>query len=307
MPTTNRPPISSTEKSIVFNGQGARSLIVAMPAEEEVVPLLEKIEVSRVQNFWRNVVCVRSPYMRELPAGLATSRGPSLTLVSAPQVLLALTGTDAKNHPHVVQELRRYSFKDLSSVLTKLTPRSLKEALSILSSTGQMRLSAFSLSELYQSYPQFDALVRALEHRAIDGPNRQFASLSLVAMRGSGWVVLSGHIYHAVAISSHPRLQANAPSWDFPPLVYAGPGLQALYNSLLPNNSTPESARIHNTKAMLAVLCTNLKRIEELTWNVAEQLLRESDAPEQSRKYAATTAPRTQAPVAMASPSLMRK
>jgi hypothetical protein len=34
---------------------------------------------------------------------------------------------------------------------------------------------------------------------------------------------------------------------------------------------------------MLAVLCTNLKRIEELTWNVAEQLLRESDAPEQSR------------------------
>ena len=71
--------------------------------------------------------------------------------------------------------------------------------------------------------------------------------------------------------------------WDDPPLAYAGSAVEALYHSLLLNDRMPSKQKVHQTKSLLAVLCTNVNDVRDLTWELAEQILRKSDAPGQSR------------------------
>src|ERR1700722_3801104 len=273
---------SDPGRRIVFNQNGQSSLILANPKKHEVRDLLMHLEETYIDRFWSDELCATSPSFTNVPRGVVADRTGNIFI--KPSLLIEILvpiESDRPNSDHLTT-LKGFSRRALIAAILRLKPPSVEEAVKCLTPFGRQRFYAFSLIGLQAKIRNFPLFVLELERYALrtKGFESRFASLALIALRGANWIVLSRQMDKKIAgfVRSH---KAERREWD-DPLSYGGSELASLIADLLPRGTTGQRLQLDQGKTRYAVLCTNLRRIQDLSWELASDLMKKSPTEGQS-------------------------
>ena len=280
------------KRRVVLNQDPEIPVLTQAPTRSELIHFLSEFERSYVDAFWTNLLCKPSPFVRGIPFGVAASNG-GLTLLPIGSVLAAAERLIGRKAVVGKKGATEFSMAELTASVMALKPSTISEANDCLQKSGQGRFLAFSLVDLAQRYSGFEELASEIVKRVINnGTTRTLAVNVLVAMRARQWLVLPTEVnrYAGLVIRA---ARAKDRAWA-DPLNFAGKSLNGVYRKLLETNQTLPAyqTKIAEAKARYAIFCTSIQSVEELTWPLANELLKKSanggqnfDTPTVIRKH----------------------
>lgn len=265
---------SSPSSKILINLDSSGPILLKNVSQAELMPVLQQLEQEWIDAFW-TTMRKTSPYDEALPFGLcATEMGH--TLIDPGLVISARSGHRDLNSREAMEEIRGLDRKDLISLISTLRPSTIADCHPLLTKNGKDRLKAFSLLKLAKRLDSFSEFAEALVHvGSASDPRKAFALTALVALRSRNWLVLPLSIPRSLG---HVQRGINATTtyWVGDPIFKLSGEARRLMTVLL-GSKTLGAVDRHNsciqTMATILILCSTLRRIEQLSLRLVERVL----------------------------------
>ena len=259
---------------VLLNLDSSGAIVLKDVSQAELMPVLQQLEQEWIDAFWMTM-CKNSPYDKALPFGLRATE-MSHALIDPGLVMSARSGHRDLNSREAMQEIRELDRKDLIDLINALRPSSIADCHPLLTRSGNDRLNAFSLLKLAKRSASFSEFAEALVHvGSASDPRKAFALTALVALRSRNWLVLPlsiprslGHVQRGI--------NATTTNWVDDP-IYKLSGEARRLMILLLGSKTLDTVDRHNnciqTMATTLILCSTLRRIEQLSLRLIERVL----------------------------------
>jgi hypothetical protein len=261
--------------SAVLNLDRNKSLIHLIPSPNELRSVLIRVETVYISKYW-DALIEQSPYNPQFPYALAGSSAEH-SLIDPKRVIEELTGHRDLNSKEALEQLSRYSHSGLRLAIQRLRPKSIQDALQILTENGRLRLQGFPLAGLIDRYQSFSAFLTHLVRIASSSGHQTKKALAchaLVAIRARGWISLTvGLCKHMGTVAR--GIHAKDRAWELDPFEFLDGGLIELLNEI--KQLIPlEGERITSKtllKLKILLLCTNLRGMADLTMPIVDRVL----------------------------------
>lgn len=265
---------SGLSSEILLNLDSSAPVLLKDVTQAELMPVLQQLEREWIEGFW-TTMCRTSPYDQALPFGLgATEMGH--TLIDPVLVIGAKSGHRDLNSREAMEEIRGLNRDDLISLIKSLRPPTIADCHRLLTKNGNNRLKSFSLLKLAKSSASFSEFAEALVRVGSESdPRKAFAITALIALRSRNWLVLPLSIPRSLG-HVQGGINATTTGWMADPILKLSGESRRLMTVLLGSKTLGTVDRHNNciqTMATILILCSTIRRIEELSLRLVERVL----------------------------------
>jgi hypothetical protein len=272
---------SDAGRQVLYNRFASTPFILKIPHNEEIETLITKFECDLLSRFWEKVVLTPSPFFEGVPAGIkSTKMGHSI--VNTWLLSSKLTGETLP--PHLTERslsrfagiiIRKHSFTEVRAALLSIKPTNIRQSESILTTTGKERLSSQSLEDQWEKSEDFEEFVLNIWNSVKEDRRHRRSAIGLLThMRNRGWILCPREI--TTMIGDFTRSPSD---WDIEPHEHLSDTLLQLRSTLIGKTEWKNrSEKSHSIlRSNLAVFCTSLSSIKDLTLPLTKDLLDTKD------------------------------